>query len=141
MLPSMEELAAYRETLLRGREAASRSFDDWLVKLSAGALAIALGFVRTTSPAREQWALVASWVLLTVGLALMLASFRTSLASFTTALKQGADSLKPERLWQEKPGGFWRVVTDTLTYASAVCVIAGVSVLGYFVTVNLENLR
>ena len=140
-LPSMEQLAKYREALIRGREIAARTFDDWLIKLSAGALAIALGFVRTTAAPRAPWALVVSWVLFTLGLALMLISFRTSSASFTKALKQAADQLDPERLWRETPGGRQVAATTALTYASGVCFVCGVFALGYFVIVNLENLR
>jgi hypothetical protein len=136
-----EEVAAYRETLVRGREAACRSFDEWLMKLSAGALAIALGFVRTTQPASEKWALITSWVLFALGLALMLASFRTSHASFETALKQTADVLDPERIWRETPGRRQTSATTLLTYGSAASFLCGVSMLGYFVVKNLENLR
>jgi magnesium-transporting ATPase (P-type) len=139
----MDEISKYRDILIRGRECAVRSFDDWLMKLSAGALAIALGLVRAGpgQPPREQWTLVVSWMLFTLALALMLASFRTSHAAFTSALTQTADALDPSRPWRETPGGIYTKATTALTYISGVCFLLGVVALGYFTTANLGSLR
>jgi hypothetical protein len=131
----------YRSQLTRGLDDAQESLDEWLLKLGAGALAIALGFVRTNGDPEAAWALFVSWGCLTGCVLCVVYSFRTSRDAFRDALRQADDQMDPERLYRETPGGHSSKRTERLNNWALVFFVAGIISLGYFMAANLGELR
>jgi hypothetical protein len=123
----------YRDVLIKGRDDAENSYDEWIMKLSGGALAIALGFARIGGqPQQTNPALVASWVLFTLSLLLMLFSFKTSHDAYHKALAQ----LDENRIWRETPGGRHAKTTAFLNYAAGASLVVGLIFFAFFAATN-----
>jgi hypothetical protein len=131
----------YRSQVITGLGDAQEAVDEWLLKLAAGALAIAIGFVRTEGRPSAAWALVASWVLLAGCVLCVVFSFRVSRNAFREALRQADDPTDPERLYRETPGGRDTVTTERLNDVALLLFVVGMICLGYFTATNIGNLR
>jgi hypothetical protein len=135
-----DQMAQYRDCLVRGRDEAMASFDKAIMSMSGGALAIALGFVRAKQP-DWIWLLVASWILFTVSLLSILTSFLTSKGSFDSQLAQLDDVRVDEgRIHREKAGGRNAIVTERLNMTAFAAFLFGLIFLGAFVGWNFDKL-
>jgi hypothetical protein len=139
------ESAKYKEWLRSCRETASNSYDKAILTLSASALALPTGFLRSPTAAAArvlQWRgwLVVAWVCFTTAMFSTLISFLTSHRSHDRALNDLEMHVDRERIYEGRPGGLHATITDVLNYAALVLLLAGVISFALFVWKNLERI-
>lgn len=130
----------YRQALIDSSNVALDAFDAAILKLSAGALALALGFVRTPQPIAPEL-LFGAWAALALSMLCTLRSFLASHDAHRRALIQLDDQLQPERIYQELAGGIDSARTSRLNRWAFGLFTSGILLLAAFVGVNLEHLK
>jgi len=137
-----------RKLLIDAEREASRSFDQAMITLSAGALGLSVTFIEKLAPAPavSQWLLYSAWSCFTVALLAILSSFLCS--QFAMRRQRDINDANYERETSEdsvsgelnsEERNRWATVTNILNWSSIVCFILGVAFLLIFSIVNLPN--
>ncbi|MFI5225296.1 MAG: hypothetical protein ACHQ3P_01325 [Candidatus Limnocylindrales bacterium] len=126
--------AEYRRLLYTALHAASRDYDQAILTLAAGTLAVSVTFAHDITPtpvAGSRTLLLLAWGGLLVSMILTLVSFLTS----QNALREAIEAHDhPERA---KPGtSRWGGATSILNGAAGAALIAGLALLGWYALAN-----
>lgn len=141
------EYISHRERLLAGEQYYARSYDKWLLTLSGGALALSMALCKDVvvgTPQGTGW-LLASWVLFAAAILITLSCMLLSHGAHekdVEILDQNYE--KHEEDWQRQvsveQGAQWRrKAIGYLNKASLVCFFAGLCLLAYFASLNMEK--
>jgi hypothetical protein len=122
----------YRAHLEETYHAATQSFDKAVMTLSAGGLALSIGFVSRIAPAPvHDWLLVLAWSLFAGSLLLILLSFLTSQEAHLRTMRLVDGDVDPAST------DWWGRATTGLNLASALTLIAATATLVLFGALNL----
>lgn len=130
----------YRKFLEQCETEATSDFDKTTVTLSAGALGLAIAFLKEVPPNTARWAFqvfAGSMVALVVSVLGVLLSLMASRKSMRYEL-QCVDGrrVKPEG---EEAGGWWRRATETFNWIALVGCIVGIGALAFFLVIALRS--
>jgi hypothetical protein len=136
----LEVYANTRRDLLERQLSNSEKFDNAILTLSTGALAISLAFIKDIVPpklAQNLWLLRASWWLFGFSIISTLASFVASQLGISRQLKYAEEYYLNEKEEYLKKGNYPAILTDFLNYSSGILFIAAIIVTIFFVSSNL----
>lgn len=135
--------AAYIESYkihVEGKRDTSKSYDQAMLMLSAGALGLSVTFVQNfvpdDKPAQLEYLLFAAWVLFTVALSCTLTSFLTAHEAYRVALDELNQAIRESRAVD--PRNRLSDWTYRLNRSALVFFILGVLCLIMFVALNLS---
>lgn len=132
-----EQRAEYRKSLCDNRDSSQDSYDKAVLTIAAGALALALGFVKPGGPV-----VVAKWLIWTAcgcfmaSLLTVILSYRLSFYGFTKQIRV-VDDADANRVHQERAGGRYAWWTECLNWTSFGALVVGIATLATFVIRNL----
>lgn len=128
-----------RKSLNEGERAASKVFDQAMLTLPAGALALSMAFMRDVvqQPTQTQL-LVYGWYLFGAALLAALFSLLTSQQSYCEDRNRLDREQRENRLLPDKPN-WWSRATGLLNYASIVLFTTGVILIALFAGANLTQ--
>lgn len=132
-----EELAAYRDWLVKVEHEASKDFDKAVMTLAAGALGISIAFVRYVAPTPVSGSTVwlgLSWTLFALSLVAILVSFLTSQFDLRRAVKEIDDGT----IDADRPGEFY-YFTFAMNITAAASFVLGVAFLVVFALLNVGS--
>ena len=135
-----ELYATYRKDLLVRQLSNSEKFDNAILTLSTGALAISLAFIKDVVPLRiaeNIWFLKASWWLFGFSIILTLASFVASQLGISRQLKYAEEYYLNKKDEYLRKRNYLAILTNFLNYSSGILFIAAIVFTIYFVIVNL----
>jgi hypothetical protein len=134
-----EQRAKYRDGLCDNRDSSQDSYDKAIMTVAAGALGLALGFVKPggSAPVVGKWLIWTACGAFTFSLLSVIYSYRLSFQSFTKQITFVDDPLNRERIYEESPGGKYAKVTEFLNWASFWTLFVGIVTLATFVIRNL----
>lgn len=151
MAEDQTERQAYleeRKLLIDAEREASRSFDQAMITLSAGALGLSVTFIEKLAPSTAacQYLLYLAWIGFASALLAILSSFLCSQFAMRRQRdlndknyqKQSLEQIPNSTLGDEDKNG-WATTTNILNWLSIVCFISGVALLLSFSVVNLPN--
>jgi len=133
-----ESFEEYRNSLISAKQNAQNSFDKHLISLSGGSLGISIAFIKNIIGDKQiicSQYLLTSWILWTLSIALMLASFFTSRLAFDKAIYQ----VDNKTIRKEHPGGAWDKTTSVLNALGGICFLYGLIFIIIFVSLNLKE--
>lgn len=124
----------YREQQVAGDVKAIEDLDKTLVALSAGAIGTSMAFLKDvvgSDVIEGKWSLVVAWCCWCVALTSTLCSFYVSHLAHRNAIRyfDRESSVSPGRHWTTR-------VVRLLNPISLVCFLAGLVLMGFFVTWN-----
>ena len=136
--PGRSEMSMYREWLVQADHKASEAYDNAVMPLSGGALAISLTFIKEVvskpkSGTLGSWA--AGWACLAASVVAIPVSKLTSQWALRTAIRQVDEG----QIRREHPGAAFGWATHVLNIVAAVTFFSGVSFLGWFAISNMVN--
>lgn len=136
-----EQRTKYRDGLCDNRDSSQDSYDKAIMTVAAGALGLALGFVKpnpaSAAPIVGKWLIWTACGAFTFSLLSVIYSYRLSFQSFTKQIVFVDDPLNRERVYQERPGGWYARLTEFLNWASFWTLLVGIVTLATFVIRNL----
>lgn len=136
--PSRSEMSMYREWLVQADHKASEAYDNAVMALSGGALAISLTFIKevVSKPRSGTLGLLAAgWACLAASVAAILVSKLTSQWALRTAIRQVDEG----QIRRERAGAVFGWATHALNIVAAVTFLCGISFLGWFAISNMVN--
>jgi len=136
--PGRREMSTYREWLVQADHKASEAYDNAVMALSGGALAISLTFIKevVSKPKSGTLGLLAAgWACLAASVAAILVSKLTSQWALRKAMRQVDD----DQIRREHPGAVFGRATDALNIVAAVAFLCGISLLGWFAISNMVS--
>lgn len=127
-----ERIEHHRRHLYEALHSASRDYDQAILTLAAGTLALSVTFAHSVAPAptpESRFFLTLAWLLLAVAIVAMVFSFQTSQAALMHQLTHIDDEIQSEP---------WTVVATRLLNALAgLGLVAGLGLLGVYALANL----
>jgi hypothetical protein len=132
------ELKSYRSHLISAEQKAQEDFDKAVLSLSGGALGVSFAFVKDIighGPIVKPNLLVVSWLLWGASIVSILASYFFSHLSLRHAIRQ----VDRKRIYDERPGGWFDIITAVLNAAGGLLFIFGVIAIAYFVSLNISK--
>jgi uncharacterized membrane protein len=135
-----EVYANTRKDLLDRQLSNSEKFDNAIITLSTGALAISLAFIKDIVPlqkAQNLWLLRASWWLFGFSIISTLASFVASQLGISRQLKYAEEYYLNKRDEYLKKRNYPAILTDFLNYSSGILFVAAIILTIFFVSSNL----
>jgi len=133
-----KNLAIYRQALVTAEQAMQGEFDKAVLTLSGGALGVSFTFLKDIAGAKTHlfvWALLASWILWTVSITCVLASYFCSTKAFRKALNDN-DS---QTIYMTLANSWWAVSTKILNYVGGALFVIGLGCFIFFVFKNHPN--
>lgn len=127
----------YRTAICEGRDAAQDAYDKSILTVAGGALAVALGFVKTGGPPDSKWLLAVACALFAISLLSIIYSFKASRHSFDAQLAALDNRVDSEAVRRMRPGGKHSGLTEFLNTTAFVCLVFGIAALATFVIGNL----
>jgi small-conductance mechanosensitive channel len=135
-----EVYAETRRDLLDRQLSNSEKFDNAILTLSTGALAISLAFIKDIVPlkiAQNIWLLRASWWLFGFSIISTLVSFAASQCGISRQLKYAEEYYLNKKDEYLKKRNYPAILTDCLNYSSGILFIAAIIFTIMFVSSNL----
>jgi len=135
-----EVYANTRKDLLDRQLSNSEKFDNAILTLSTGALAISLAFIKDIVPlkmAQNLWLLTASWWLFGFSIISTLVSFAASQLGISRQLKYAEEYYLNKRDEYLEKRNYPAILTEFLNYSSGILFIAAIIVTICFVSSNL----
>jgi hypothetical protein len=130
-------LAEYRTHLIKAEQKAQEDFDKTVLSLSGGALGISFAFVKDmigTDPIQISGLLFSAWICWGLSVTSVLLSYYTSNLALRKAIKQVDEG----KIYDERPGKCFDVITAVLNLLGAILFFAGVVLITIFVAFNLK---
>jgi hypothetical protein len=131
-------LRAYRNHLVAAEQKAQEDFDKTVVSLSGGALAISFAFIKDmigSGPLDKALFLLVSWMLWGGSITAVLLSYFCS----HLALRRAIIQVDKNKIYNERPGGFYDIITAILNFGGGLLFLLGVISIVYFVGHNLPE--
>jgi hypothetical protein len=129
-------LAEYRTHLINAGQKAQEDFDKTVLSLSGGALGISFAFVKDVigeDPIRISSLLFSAWIFWGLSVTSVLLSYYTS----NLALRKTIEQVDEGKIYDERPGKCFDVITAVLNLLGAILFFAGVILITIFVALNL----
>jgi hypothetical protein len=127
----------YRTHLVEAIHDASRDYDQAILTLAAGTLALSVTFAHDITPTPKggsQILLLIAWTLLVVALVVIVISFRTSQRDLRDVI-----AAVDRKDWKVAfdPGRPAAVLTERLNSAGGACLVGGLIFLGLYALANI----
>jgi len=127
----------YRDSLLETLRFLHESYDKLLVTLSGGALGLSMAFLKDVIKLKDAAAtnlLFFAWIAFILSLAAILGRIIFGIE----ANRKGVIQVDAGTIHSERPGGLFSVFTKAMQYASAIFLLLGLGLVGYFIKENLH---
>jgi hypothetical protein len=127
----------YRAAICEGRDAAQDAYDKAILTVSGGALAVALGLVKTEGAPNSKWLLAVACTLFAASLLSIIYSFKVSRHGFDAQLAALDKRIDVEAVRRMDPGGEYSGFTEFLNNTAFLWLVLGIAALATFVIENL----
>ena len=118
----------------------SKSLDNLVTTLAAGALALSLTFIKDIAPhPSARWALFASWALLCMDLLFTLTSLMAAVHAHHALLNELSKLPEDETIDTLNANNSWAKASTAFTWAGFIALILGTALLLVFSSVNLSK--
>lgn len=131
----LDNLAAYRTSLIEAELSMQGEYDKSTLALSGGGLGVSFAYLKdvlSAAPTQHRWILLAAWTVWGLSIASTLLSFGTSLRAIRRAIVE----VDRRTIYLSDAKSFWALATRWFNWMAGIFFIVGLGLLIAFVILN-----